>query len=154
MTTIVTLFALALVLFALELFVPGFILALLGTVLMVIGTTLAFLDYGTWGGALAFTVAAIVISVVIFLELKVLPRTSLFRVLSMRATVQGTSQPPPAVPEVVGKVGSAATALAPSGVVVIEGRRYEASSQSGFLDRGREVRVVGLDGFQLIVVPT
>jgi membrane-bound ClpP family serine protease len=52
---------------------------------------------------------------------------------------------------VVGKVGEAATTLAPSGYVLIEGRRYEAFSQSGHMDRGTALKVVAVDNFRLIV---
>jgi len=43
------------------------------------------------------------------------------------------------------------TTLAPTGYVMLDGRRYEARSQSGLIARGATVRVVGVDSFHLIV---
>jgi membrane-bound serine protease (ClpP class) len=51
----------------------------------------------------------------------------------------------------VGKTAEAVTTLAPSGYVVVDGRRYEAFSQSGHAAKGAILRVVGLDNFRLIV---
>jgi membrane-bound ClpP family serine protease len=51
----------------------------------------------------------------------------------------------------VGKAAEAITPLVPSGYVLVEGRRYEAFSQSGHATKGATLRVVGLDNFRLIV---
>ena len=42
----------------------------------------------------------------------------------------------------------------PFGYINVQGRRYEAFSQSGYLAKGVTVRVTGLDNFRLIVTKT
>jgi membrane-bound ClpP family serine protease len=62
------------------------------------------------------------------------------------------SQPPLANPgEVVGKAAEAVTTLAPSGYVLVEGRRYEAFCRSGHAPKGAALRVIGIDNFRVIV---
>jgi membrane-bound serine protease (ClpP class) len=51
----------------------------------------------------------------------------------------------------VGREGVAATSLFPSGQIEIEGRRYEARLEVGFVEAGTPVRVVRRTGFNLIV---
>lgn len=53
----------------------------------------------------------------------------------------------------IGKIGVAATDLYPSGQVEIDGAFHEARVEVGTLDSGRRVRVVGLNGFGLVVEP-
>ena len=52
---------------------------------------------------------------------------------------------------VLDQQGETITPLSPSGYVSLKGRRYEAFSQSGYLEKGVAVRVTGLDNFRLIV---
>ena len=52
---------------------------------------------------------------------------------------------------VVGKTCEAVTTLAPTGYVRLDGRRYEAFSQSGHVAKGTVLRVVAVDNFRLTV---
>jgi membrane-bound serine protease (ClpP class) len=52
---------------------------------------------------------------------------------------------------VTGREATALTTLAPSGYVLVDGRRYEAFCQSGLAAKGSVLRVVGTDNFRLIV---
>jgi membrane-bound ClpP family serine protease len=53
--------------------------------------------------------------------------------------------------ELIGKKGRAFTDLKPSGHILIDGKRYQAVSQSGYIDQESEVKVVGGEGGHLIV---
>jgi membrane-bound ClpP family serine protease len=152
MTGIILLFALALVLFFFEVFVPGGVLGILGGVLMAIGCGIAFYEFGVNGGAIASVLALALVGLTLYIELVLLPKTRFGKKLFLDAAVSATSQPPPAQPtDVVGQTGEALTTLAPSGVVLIGGRKYEASSQSGLLPKGAAIKVTGLDNFRLLV---
>lgn len=152
MTGIILLFALALVLFFFEVFVPGAVLGILGGILMAVGCGLAFYDYGLQGGALATVVALALVGLTLYIEFFVLPRTRLGRKLFLHSEVSATSQPRPAeAAAVVGLTGEALTTLAPGGVVLVGGRKYEAASISGLLPKGAPVKVTGLDDFRLLV---
>jgi membrane-bound ClpP family serine protease len=70
----------------------------------------------------------------------------------VQSTVSATSQPALAeLNAVVGKTAEALTPLVPSGYVLVDGRRYEAFSQSGHAPKGATMRVTGLDNFRLIL---
>lgn len=150
MNLIVLLFIVGLVLLGFEVFVPGAILGLLGGLALAGGCVLAFVDYGLNGGAAAVAIAAVLAGALLYFEFRILPRTAFGRRLFLQSAVTGRS-PDVATPDVVGQPGQALTVLAPTGYVLVAGRRYEAYSQSGYIAAGAALRVVGLDNFRLIV---
>ncbi len=152
MNAILILFLLGVVLLAGEVFVPGAVLGILGAISMFAGCVISFLQLGTGYGMLATVVALALLGLTLYVELVWLPKTRFGRKLIVHATVDATSQPPLAdKAAVVGKAAEAMTALVPSGFVLVEGRRYEAFSQSGHVPKGAILRVSGLDNFRLIV---
>ena len=152
MNAILILFLLGVILLAGEVFVPGAILGILGAVSMVAGCIISFLQLGISGGIIATAVALALLGLTLYVELIWLPKTRFGRKMIVQSTLDATSQPPLADKEVViGKAAEAMTALVPSGFVLVEGRRYEAFSQSGHVVKGTTLRVVGLDNFRLIV---
>lgn len=152
MTAIIILFLAGILLLALEVFIPGAVLGILGALAILAGVAVAFVIYGLAGGFLALGAGVALLGIALYLEFAVLPKTRLAQTFSMTTTVAGTSQEPVAkLEEVLDQVGETATALAPTGYVLLKGRRYEASSQSGYLAKGIAVRVTGLDNFRLLV---
>jgi membrane-bound ClpP family serine protease len=101
---------------------------------------------------LAGVVAVALLGGAIYAELVLLPKTRLGRGLVVEST-SGTSSQPPVAPSaaVVGRPATADTTLAPSGYVLVDGRRYEAFCRTGHVARGEALRVVGMDNFRLIV---
>ena len=151
MSSIILLFAVGLILLGFEVFVPGAILGIFGGLALLGGTGVAFLNYGTTGGLLALVVALVLVGALLYVEFRVLPRTTLGRRLFLRAAVTGENHAVVAPADVVGQSGTAATTLAPTGYVLVAGQRYESYSQSGYIASGTTVRVVGRDSFRLIV---
>lgn len=152
MNAILILFLLGVILLAGEVFVPGAVLGVLGALSMFAGCAISFMQLGTGYGMLATVVALLLLGLTLYIELVWLPNTRFGRKLIVHSTVDATSQPPVADKSaVIGKTAEAMTALVPSGFVLVEGRRYEAYSQSGHVTKGATLRVVGLDNFRLIV---
>ena len=151
MNAILLLFAAGVVLLGFEVFVPGAVLGILGGLAMLGGCALAFYHYGAGGGAVATAVAFVLLGLMLYIEFVWLPRTRAGRRLFLHHAIDAKSQPPVAEATVVGQRGEAVTTLAPSGYIVVAGRRYEAYSQSGFVPRGAAIEVVGVDNFRLIV---
>jgi membrane-bound ClpP family serine protease len=152
MNAVILLFLAGLLLLAFEVFTPGAVLGVLGGIAMAAGCGVAFYRFGPAVGALTTVTAALLLGAMLWVELVVLPKTRLGQKLFQHQTIAAQSQPAVADPAaVVGKSADAVTALAPSGYVQIEGRRYESWSQSGYVPKGATVRVVGLDNFRLIV---
>jgi membrane-bound serine protease (ClpP class) len=56
---------------------------------------------------------------------------------------------PPAIK--VGAIGVAVTPLRPSGKIEIDGARHDVVAELGFIDIGKEVRVVSVTDFRISV---
>lgn len=152
MTGILLLFALGIVLLFFEAFVPGAVLGILGGIFLLIGCGVAFVEYGASGGAVAVAVAAALAGLMFYFEFFLLPKTRIGKRMFLETAITGTSQAPVAlISEVVGRTGESLTTLAPSGFVLVDGKRFEAASQSGLIEQGATVKVTGLNNFQLIV---
>ncbi len=152
MTAITVLFAIGIVLVAFEILVPGGLLGLVGGLCLLAGVVAAFNQFGATGGAIASALALLIGAVTIYAEFVILPKTRLAKKFTMSETVAGRSQPEVADrTAVIGREVVAVTKLAPSGVVTLDGRRYEAFSQSGLAEVGSRLKVVDTDTFRLIV---
>ena len=53
--------------------------------------------------------------------------------------------------ELVGKMGKALTSLRPSGHVRVEDKVYQAVAQSGYINKGSRVKIIGGEGARFIV---
>ncbi|HEV8073237.1 MAG TPA: NfeD family protein [Opitutaceae bacterium] len=152
MNTILLLFILGLVFLFFEVFTPGPIFGILGGLTLIGGIAMAFGSYGANIGLLAAVGAIMAVSATLYAELVWLPKTRFAQKLSIKSTSGSIDRQLPVPPgEVVGKTAEALTTLAPSGYVLVEGRRYEAFSQSGHVARGEQLLVAGLDNLRLIV---
>ncbi|MBC8008751.1 MAG: NfeD family protein [Burkholderiales bacterium] len=152
--TVITLFAVGLVLLSFEIVVPGAILGIAGGLSLLAGVIVAFMTHGQMGGALALLVAVAAVTLLLYLEFRILPRTRIGRRMFLEKAIDGTSQPPvaDAADAVVGREALALTTLAPTGVVEVAGKRYEARCDSGFAAEGARLRVTRVESFQLVVI--
>ena len=151
MSLVFLLFGVGVALLAAEVIVPGAILGIVGGIFMLVGVIVAFSRFGFDGGALATGAALVLAGATLYLEFVLLPKSRLAKTFSMTATVAGKSQPAIANRDVIGKHAIAVTPLNPSGVVELDGRRYEAFARSGHVAAGGQLEIVGLDNFRLIV---
>ncbi len=151
LSIIVGLFVLGLVLIFFELIVPGGILGMLGALAMLGGCVLAFMEYGIGGGLLTSLIFATLSIACLVIELKFLPKTRVGGRFFLQESVSGTSHRPAGREDLVGKECESLTTLSPTGLVMIEGRQYEAFSQSGLVNPGTRMKVVGFDNFRVKV---
>lgn len=150
MTTILLLFGVGVLMLSLEIFLPGGVLGVMGALTMLAGTWIAFRDFGVTGGALGLVAALVLTALTFYLELAVLPRTRLGRGMLLAAEVTGqASQPADSL--LVGRPCVAATVLAPSGFVLVDGKRMEAFCRDGFVEAGSPLVVHSMDNFRLVV---
>ena len=154
MTLIIFLFVIGAILLALEVVVPGAVLGIIGGVAMLVGVIVAFDQFGFQGGGLAAVAAVALVTITLYLEFVLLPRSRLAKKFSMTATVDGRSQPVLADRAIIGKRVVAVTPLAPSGLVELDGRRYEAFARNGHAPAGAQLDVIDLDNFRLVVSKT
>jgi membrane-bound ClpP family serine protease len=151
MTAIVLLFVTGALLLAAEVLLPGAIAGIIGGIALLIGSVFAFVEYGTGIGVLTTGAALLLVGLMLYVELVWLPRSKFGRDLIVHSTVSGQSQPPLASADIIGQRATALTTLAPSGMVEIGGRRYEAYSRTGHATRGAILTVVDVDNFRVVV---
>ncbi len=151
MSTIIGLVAAALVLVFFEVILPGGILGLVAAGCVILATWIAGAQYGAAAAGLTFVGSLLAVALLVYIEFKVLARTSIGSAFFLRSSVSGHSNEAPAEDSVVGKEAIAMTRLNPSGKVAIDGQSYEAYSRDGYIEADQPVRIAGRDNFKLII---
>lgn len=152
-TFVLILLVSGIILLGFEVIVPGAILGIIGGFFLFGAVILAFLEGGYPVGLQALAVSLVAVALLLWLEFRVLPRTRFGRRMFLEKAIDGVSQAPIAQAEaVVGREAVALTALAPSGMVSVNGRTYEARCDSGFATEGTRLRVMRVETFQLVVI--
>jgi len=158
MTTIIAsiigLILISLLFFLFELLTPSFgVMTGLGLVALGGAIWLCF-TMSTILGIVMIVVFIFVVPMYFVLVVRLLPRTSAGRKLFLERTGDDTAAGTPEADknrELIGKTGTAETQLRPSGAVRVEGRRVIALAESGVIDQGRTVRIIGLSGTDIVV---
>jgi membrane-bound serine protease (ClpP class) len=151
MTLIIALILIGLVLITFELIIPGGILGGLAILAILGATAAAYFEYGLSGAILTFLSATVLGVLTVVAEYRILSKTSLGSKLFLKDTSSGKSNREESTDSILGKEGVALTRLSPTGMVVIDGASYEASSQSGLIDKGTSILVTDRDNFRIIV---
>ncbi len=152
MTLIILLFTIGLILLAAEVLVPGGILGIAGGVALFAGCVVSFMELGASGGLIAVVVAMLAAFVVFYIQFKILPKTRVGKRFFLKREITATSTAlQDSARDLIGKAALSATVLSPSGYVTIDGKRYEAVSQSGQIAPGTELEVIDANHFQLTV---
>tara|TARA_R110002111_G_scaffold119685_1_gene182634 strand:+ start:38 stop:502 length:465 start_codon:yes stop_codon:yes gene_type:complete len=151
MSTIIGLIVAALIMVFFEVILPGGVLGVIATLCLILATWLAGLQYGASIAILTFVGSTIAIALLVFIEFKLLARTSLGSAFFLKSSVTGHSNVAPAASSIIDKEGTALTRLNPSGKVAIDGQTYEAHSQDGYIAANQPIRVIAQDSFKLII---
>jgi membrane-bound ClpP family serine protease len=151
MDTIIGLLVAALILVFFEVILPGGILGIIAALCVILASWIAGAEYGGGIGVLTFAGSAAAIGVLVFIEFKLLARTSLGSAFFLKSSVTGHSNIAPAQAAIIGREGIALTRLNPSGKVAIDGQSYEAHSQDGYIETDQLILVVAQDNFKLII---
>ncbi len=150
MTWVFVLLLLAAVLISFEIIIPGAVLGLLGLCAYLAACIYAGVQFGFLRGVFTFFAGGAFLGVLLYFEFKWIPHTRLGRQLFLAKEVDGKSNS--GIPEeVLGRTGEAATALRPTGLVLIDGQRYEAQSQDGYIEAGETVKIISKDNFRVVV---
>jgi membrane-bound serine protease (ClpP class) len=151
MAEIIGLTLLALVLASFEILVPGGILGILAVVSLALASYLAYEPFGLGGSVLLFMGGGVTILVVVYFEFKLLGKTRFRNRFILSSAVTGRSESVHATEEVINAEGVTLTAMAPTGMILINDQKFEAFSRSGFLPKNQSIRVVARDNFRLII---
>ncbi len=158
----IIIFILGLVLLIVEIFViPGFgIFGAIGIVMMVAGLFLGLIsdfplvDWDMLSTAIIQLAGAFILSMfVIFVLLKLLPKSEAFNKLVLRKNIDEQSgyTSDTKLKDLLGKQGKALTDLRPSGTAVIEKKRIDVVTAGEYLNKGTKVIVVQEEGSKIVV---
>jgi len=156
MLLIIGLILLGLVLISFEIVVPGGVLGIIGVLFVGGAVYVAFDEYGLYTAVVTFVVSLLLITITVLVEFRLLQKTpfgqKLFLSKSSGSRIRyGSRTDDSEADNLIGQKGEAITTMAPSGRVVIEGKSYEGYSQSGLLNKGAQVEVIGRDAFRIVV---
>ena len=151
MYTIIGLLVVAFILVFFEVILPGGILGIIAALCVILASCFSGAEYGVGIGVLTFAGSVAAIAILVFIEFKLLARTSLGSAFFLKSSVTGHSNIAPADASIMGRKGSALTRLNPSGKVAIDGQSYEAHSQDGYIEADQLIQVVAQDNFKLII---
>ncbi|MFZ5925117.1 MAG: NfeD family protein [Bacillota bacterium] len=150
---VVGLFILGFLLLLAEVFlIPGFgIAGVSGIAAIFTSLVLSFRDLREAGFVISFSLVATAFIVVI--AFKYLGKSMAFGRVILRAS-QGRTEGYVATEDrqaYLGRVGTALTAMRPSGTILIEGVRLDAVTEGDFIQKGGAVEVVKVEGPRLVV---
>ena len=151
MSSVISLIVAAIILVFFEVILPGGILGAIAALCVLLATWITAAQYGTVAAILTFLGASIAIALLIFVEFKLLARTSVGRDFFLKTKVTGHSNKAPGSADIVGKEGITLTRLNPSGTVRVDGQSYQAQSLDGYIEEGHSIRVSSQDNFKLII---
>lgn len=143
---------------ALELFIPSAgIIGIIAACLIVAGIVVGFLDSLTTG-ALMLLIAVIALPLLLTVMFKLWPHTPLGKRILLKDL-----KPEDVMPKsshykkrnnsLVGKLGIAKTKMLPSGIVVIDGEKFDAISEGFAIDQGDAVKVIDVREHRIYVQP-
>jgi len=137
-----------------EVFIPSGGLVSACAIACLAGGILIFFQHSTTVGWIGVIVALVMIPLVLVIAYKIFPKTGFGKAVTL---------PPPkrqqgdAIPdtqqlkELLGVVGTVLTPLRPVGMCDLSGQRVECIAESGYVDKGKKVKVIHIEGSQLTV---
>ncbi|RHJ85385.1 nodulation protein NfeD [Parabacteroides sp. AM08-6] len=159
----ILLFIIGVLLIGLEVFViPGFgVAGISGIILVVGGLTMALLGNNNFnfetvsqkelGEAILIVLVGLVAGFVLMIWLSnKIGHKGIFRKVALNTDLEDSISSPD-LSSLVGKEGTAATVLRPSGKVIVNGEFYDGVSESGFIDKGRKVKITRFENAQVYV---
>lgn len=151
MMTVIFLLVLGLLFIFIEFYLPGAVMGILGTILL-FASLVTFIDQVDSPIASIFFGLGILAAVVILIRFTIrrIPKSKSQYSIYLKDDQEGF-RAATFDKSAVGKRALVVTDLRPGGYVVIEGKKYSAISQVGYLPKGSEVIVIGGDGEDLLV---
>ena len=137
-----------------EVFVPSG--GLLGTAafLSLVGGLLLFFHHSPAAGIVGIIVAVFMVPSLLAAAYKLLPRTRFGRRVLLAPPVRQRGEAVSDASELgklVGATGRVLTTMPPVGMCDFDGRRVECVAESGYVQKDRNVKVIGVDGTQVTV---
>jgi len=148
----VIIFIIGLVMLLLEFFVPGGIVGIIGGALIIISLLFAGASITHMAYSIIIAMFIAVIGMVILMKFFG-KKLHFFNKLVLRdatTTEEGYVSNTNRV-ELIGRVGEAITPLRPAGVIIIDNERIDAVSEGSYIDKGKQVEVIKVEGSRIVV---
>ena len=148
-------FLFGILMFVVEMFTPGFgVAGGLGIISFAAIIVMQFLANSVTAAWIVTMILLVLLAIIILLFIRSFQKGALSRSRIVNATVvEGDSSP--VVKEkgmsLVGKTGTAVTALRPAGIAEIDGVRMNVSTYGNFIEPGKEVVVAAVEGLNVFV---
>jgi len=142
------------VLIVAEVFVPSGGLISIFALGCLIGGIAIFFHYSPVAGWAGVGIAVVMIPFVLILAYKIFPKTRFGKSVTLEPPErqQGDAVPDTArIKELLGAVGVVMTPLRPVGMCDFSGSRVECVAESGYVDKGKKVKVINVESTQLTV---
>ena len=138
-----------------ELMLPGFgVSGIMGILCLLAVIVIQFL---TASPTTAYIVSAVLVAILIImvvLFMHSMKKGVLFRspiVLKEKIEAEAVKPSTGSLEKLIGKQGTAITPLRPSGIVLIDGKRYSVESQAVFVEKDATVTVIAVEGPKITV---
>ncbi|MBI4976465.1 MAG: nodulation protein NfeD [Spirochaetes bacterium] len=148
------LFLVGAILIVVEIFlIPGFgIPGVIGFLLMIAGIIISFGVNRIETAVIVVFFALVIATIGIVLIARRLPKSPLFRKLSLNEEQHGYRSSD-SFDTLLGRQALVAATLRPAGQVEIDGKRYDAVSEGSFIEKGLQVKVIKVEGNRIVVGP-
>lgn len=138
-----------------ELFLPGFgVAGICGTLCLITVCVMLFMTTTPLVATLVTVVLGLVLILMGILFIRSMKNGLLFRspiVLKDQIESEAVNLHDAKPETLIGKTGVAVTPLRPSGIALIDGKRYSVETQATFTEKDSEVTVIAVDGPKITV---
>jgi len=137
-----------------EVFVPSGGLISICSLACLIGGLMIFFRSSTTAGWIGIVVALIMIPTILIIAYRLFPKTRFGKSVTLIPSDRKIGDAVPDTEQLQGLLGSTGTVLTPLrpvGVGDFSGKRLECVAESGYVDKGRKVEVINVQGTQLTV---
>ena len=149
----IVLVVIGMILIVVEMIVPGFGAAgVSGGIALIAGLVIG--SNSLTGAMFSLLIIVVLLAIIATLIFKSALKGRLSRspvVLNTAIEAGSTERANEEIRHLLGKTGKTVTALRPSGIALIEGKRVDVSSEAEFIDKDREIEVVSIDGMKVLV---
>jgi len=141
------------ILLVFEIFIPSLGLLTATALLCLAGGLYIFFQISTTAGWIGVWTAIILIPVVWVLVYKLLPKTKLGRILELHHALKGISGVPDQekLDALSGRTGVVISPLRPVGMCEFDGKKIVCVSDSGFIEKQQQVKVIHVEGNRVTV---
>ena len=148
MEAVITLLIAGVVLLLLETILPGMIAGIVGLLCLLAGVTLGYhqLGFRTGNLILSGVIAGLIIGTLAWIQY--FPKSRLGKIFVSESAVGEIHAEKP---ELLNQAGTALSALRPSGMALINGKRIDVVTEGGHIERGMPIRVIAIEGLRVVV---